>query len=83
MTHSIQIFLNTACEPVILKRSIKVALFVGTILMFINHGDMLFSGYLDSTRFLKIALTYCVPFCVSTQASVFATLQARKKEIQK
>ncbi|GAB3532003.1 nitrate/nitrite transporter NrtS [Photobacterium alginatilyticum] len=83
MTHSIQIFLKTACETLILKRSIKVALFVGTVLMFINHGDMLLSGHLDKTRFFKIVLTYCVPFCVSTQASVFATLQARNKEIHK
>ncbi|WP_159737098.1 nitrate/nitrite transporter NrtS [Vibrio atypicus] len=72
-------FFKTAAEPAILKRSIKVSLIVGTILMFINHGDKLLGGGLDSTVIIKILMTYCVPFCVSTQASVSATLQARKK----
>ena len=72
-------FLKVAREPSILKRSIKVSLVVGTILMFINHGDKIFTGGVDSTILFKILLTYCVPFCVSTQASVSATLQSRKK----
>ncbi|WP_159653089.1 nitrate/nitrite transporter NrtS [Vibrio atypicus] len=72
-------FFKTAAEPAILKRSIKVSMIVGTILMFINHGDKLLGSGLDSTVIIKILMTYCVPFCVSTQASVSATLQARKK----
>ncbi|EKY4879174.1 nitrate/nitrite transporter NrtS [Vibrio vulnificus] len=71
-------FISTAKTPSILKRSIKVAAIVGTVLMMINHGDALFAGQVESERVLKILLTYMVPFCVSTQASVSATLAMRK-----
>ncbi|WED27295.1 nitrate/nitrite transporter NrtS [Vibrio sp. DW001] len=71
--------LNTAKQPSILKRSTKVALIVGTILMFINHGDAIFAGELESARLGKIIITYFVPFLVSTQASVTATLHAMKQ----
>ncbi|ENK2326064.1 nitrate/nitrite transporter NrtS [Vibrio vulnificus] len=71
-------FISTAKTPSILKRSIKVAVIVGTVLMMINHGDALFVGQVESERVLKILLTYMVPFCVSTQASVSATLAMRK-----
>ncbi|CAK2945637.1 nitrate/nitrite transporter NrtS [Vibrio splendidus] len=74
-------FIKTAGEPTILKRSLKVSFIVGTILMFINHGDKLLSSNIDATLIIKILMTYCVPFCVSTQASVSATLQSRKKVV--
>ncbi|ENM5749121.1 nitrate/nitrite transporter NrtS [Vibrio mimicus] len=71
-------FIATAKTPSILKRSMKVAAIVGTVLMMINHGDVLLAGQIESERVLKILLTYMVPFCVSTQASVSATLAMRK-----
>lgn len=70
----------TARTPSILKRSVKVALVVGTILMAINHGDALLMGEVEPARIGKILLTYLVPFCVSTQASVLATLNAQKTQ---
>jgi hypothetical protein len=30
----------------------------------INHGDVILAG--GSINYLKVALTYCVPFCVTT-----------------
>ena len=75
-------FIKTAGEPTILKRSLKVSMIVGTILMFINHGDKLLYSSIDATLIIKILMTYCVPFCVSTQASVSATLQSRKKAVK-
>ncbi|MEZ8306981.1 nitrate/nitrite transporter NrtS [Vibrio splendidus] len=74
-------FVKTAGEPTILKRSLKVSIIVGTILMLINHGEKLLSSNIDATLIIKILMTYCVPFCVSTQASVSATLQSRKKAV--
>ncbi|MEZ9464361.1 nitrate/nitrite transporter NrtS [Vibrio splendidus] len=74
-------FIKTAGEPTILKRSLKVSIIVGTILMLINHGEKLLSSNIDATLIIKILMTYCVPFCVSTQASVSATLQSRKKVV--
>ncbi len=61
-----------ACSEEVVKRSLKVALLVGTILAAINHGDLLFSGSVTEELFWKIPLTYCVPYAVSTYASVDA-----------
>ena len=71
--------------------SLKIAAFVGTLLLFINYGDTLLEcglkldewmngnisienivGIDDLGRkeLIKIALTYLVPYCVSTYTSV-------------
>jgi hypothetical protein len=50
------------------KRSVGVAVIVGTLLNFINQGDVLIRGaHVDA---LKIALTYLVPYCVATYGAV-------------
>ena len=56
------------------RRSAKVSLFVGTILIAINQGNLLLSGVFPSDLFWKIPLTYCVPYAVSTYAAVDAIL---------
>ena len=61
-----------ALEGRVLKRSLKVSVFVGTILMLINHGDKILNGTIEMDILIKIAVTYCVPFCVSTYSSVAA-----------
>ena len=61
-------------RPDIVRRSLKVAVLVGTILALINHGDRMLSGSLDGEAALKIVLTYLVPYCVSTWASVQTAL---------
>ena len=48
----------------------KVALVVGTILALINHGPALLALELTRQQILQIALTYLVPYCVSTYSSV-------------
>lgn len=65
-----------ACEHQIVRRATRVALVVGTILVAINHGDRIWRGTLDTLAWAKIALTYCVPYCVSTYSAVSA-LRAR------
>jgi hypothetical protein len=45
---------------------------VGAILITINHGDAILRGEVNSTRLWKMALTVCVPYCVSTISSVQA-----------
>ncbi len=70
--------LDVAFSPAIVQRSIKVSLLVGSILMMINHGDALLAGDLDQTRIMKILLTYIVPYLVSTQAGVAATLEFKQ-----
>ena len=60
---------RTALRGDIVRRSLKVGAVVGTILVTINQGDALLAEIVT-----KILLTYCVPYCVSTYASVSAVL---------
>jgi len=48
------------------RRSLKVAVVVGTVLTLLNQGDTLFSGAWPNALYWKIPLTYCVPFLVAT-----------------
>jgi hypothetical protein len=60
------------------RRSFYVALVVGTVLNLINQGDaMLGAGSID---WLKIALTYCVPYLVCTYGAVTAQIAQRKSD---
>lgn len=56
------------------QRSLWVAVVVGTILNLINQGDALVSG--QHLNFTKIALTYIVPYLVSTYGAVSFRLHA-------
>ena len=60
-----------------LRRSIVIALVVGTILTAINQGNVLLDGNFPSSLYWKIPLTYCVPFCVATAG---ALLNARSTQ---
>ena len=68
-------WLATAREPSIVRRSLRVAAVVGTLLVAINHGDRALAGALTPGAWLKIALTYCVPYGVATFAAVQAVRQ--------
>ena len=63
-----------AIRPDIRARGIRVALIVGTVLAAINQGDIILHGTVTPTVISKILLTYCVPYCVSTYASVEAVI---------
>ena len=65
-------FLTIAMRTDVRSRATKVALLVGTILVVINQGDVILAGTLTAMHWLKIALTYCVPYCVSTYSAVGA-----------
>jgi hypothetical protein len=54
------------------QRSLYLALIVGTILNVNNQGDALIS--FSGIDWLKIALTYCVPYAVCTYGAVSARL---------
>ena len=61
-------------------RAIKFACVVGVILAAINHGDHIISGKMTFNNWLKIAITFCVPYCVSTFSSVLAI---KKEQVSK
>lgn len=49
-----------------LGRSFRIALVVGTVLVAINQGDVLFHRPRDPALIWKVPLTYLVPFTVAT-----------------
>jgi hypothetical protein len=62
--------------PGVPRRSLIAAIVVGTILNLINQGDALFAGrHLD---WLKVVLTYIVPYCVATYGAVAFRLEAMR-----
>jgi len=69
-------FLSIATRPAILKRSIIVAVIVGTILNLINQADVITGS--AAFNLLKCLLTYLVPFCVSTYGSVTAIMEMQR-----
>jgi len=62
-----------ACSNGVPRRSLYVALIVGTILNVINQGDALL-GF-ASINWFKIILTYCVPYLVCTYGAVSVQLK--------
>lgn len=59
------------------QRALIVALTIGTLLNLINQGDALIAG--RALDWLKIALTYIVPYCVNTHGAVTARLATRQQ----
>lgn len=82
MTH--QVIWSDAVRPAlgwsIAKRSILVAIVVGSILNLVNQGDALFSG--GTVSFWKLGLTYCVPFCVATYGAICTMISADHPEMR-
>ena len=70
-------WLAIAFEKPVRKRALKVAVLVGLILATINHGDAMLSGSMTMTVWIKIALTFVVPYCVATFAAVQAIREQR------
>ncbi len=62
----------------VMRNSLIVGAVVGTILNAINQGDRMGEGG-DPVDWIKVALTYCVPFCVSTWGSYAAMRMFAKR----
>jgi hypothetical protein len=62
------------------RRSLIVALIVGTILNLINQGDEIVGeGHLNLT---KIILTFAVPYCVATYGAVSYRMSGTRTSCQ-
>ena len=68
-------WLAIALDPAVRGRAFKVALLVGSILAVINHGEVILAGQATLAVWVKIVLTFLVPYCVATFASVQAIRQ--------
>jgi hypothetical protein len=63
-----------------LRRTLQIALVVGTILTLINQADVIVRGDATAITWVKTSLNYCVPFIVSNLgllAGKRADLEAR------
>ena len=67
-------FGTLACRRSVAGRGVKFALVVGPILIAINHGDAILAGELESASYVKMGLTFLVPYAVSVCSSVGAVL---------
>ena len=72
-------WLELALTPPVVSRALRIAAVVGTILVAIDQGEVIITGGLTTKTALQIALTYMVPYLVSTYAAVEA-LRASKSQ---
>ena len=63
-------WLRTALRPGVVRRSLRVALVVGTLLVALNYADRIWRSDIGTLDWVKMILTYLVPYGVSTYASV-------------
>ena len=61
-------------------KAFLTACVVGTILTSINHGDQILSGNFPHP--VKVALTYCVPYIVTTWGAITGKLQRIATNVQ-
>ena len=72
-------FLRAATETKTVLTSAKVAFVVGTVLALINYGDRIFIHRdMMLSDWVKLALTYCVPFFVATYGAARYATQRRQ-----
>lgn len=65
-------FLDLALDPIVMRRAFIMALVVGSLLIAINHGRCILSNNFGAACFMASALTFFVPYAVSTYSSVLA-----------
>jgi hypothetical protein len=68
-------FFAAVLEKETIVTSARVALCVGSVLALINYGDrVLLRHDMRALDWIKLAVTYCVPYCVATYgAARYAT----------
>lgn len=70
-------YIKIAFQKAIVIDSLKVALVVGVILNLINQWQTIIDFHWSAVNYVKLALTFCVPYLVSTYASVKTELRNR------
>ncbi|TMK42618.1 MAG: hypothetical protein E6G56_00775 [Actinobacteria bacterium] len=64
-----------------LKRTVTVALTVGTVFFAMNQLMDVLAGNATLLTWLKVALTYLTPFCMSNFGILTATRQSRDRRL--
>ena len=65
--------LRVCAHPTHLRKTVTIALLVGTVLFAINQLDVVLGGRATGVVWFKVLLTYLVPFCVSNYGILVAT----------
>lgn len=60
-------FLVCLIDRVTVRRASRISVVVGTLLVILNHGDLLWAG--SAPALWKVVATYCVPYCVSSYST--------------
>lgn len=60
-------------HPPHLRKTVTIALLVGTVLFCINQLDVVLRGDATTAVWIKSAITYLVPFCVSNAGVLVAS----------
>lgn len=68
--HNFKLILEIIFTKSLLIRALKIAFVVGIILNIINQGDLIFKLDFENINFLKMGLTFIVPFCVSMYTAI-------------
>ncbi len=68
-------WMRLAMQRSVVRRAVSVTAVIGTVLITINHGDVLLSGDISMERLIRMCLTVLVPYGVSTYSSVEAIRQ--------
>lgn len=61
-----------------LRRTVRIALVVGTILTLINQLDVFVRGDATALTWVKVGLNFVVPFCVSNLGVLAGTKTASR-----
>ena len=56
-----------------LRKTVKIAAIVGTLLSLINQGSVIFGGDATAATWVRVGFNYVVPFCVSSVGFLSAT----------
>lgn len=71
-TEPVPSFWEVASARNTVMRALRIALIVGVLIAIINHGDRIVMQGMNAMDWLKCALTFLVPYAVSTYSSVQA-----------
>lgn len=62
--------IETKLSKKIITKALRISLVVGIILNIINQGELIITLDFANISFLKIFLTFMVPFCVSMYTAI-------------
>ena len=74
-----QDFLKYALMRATVIRALKVACLITPILTLFNHYDKMMMGDIAARFWFQVALTFVVPYCVSTYSSAMAGLEEQRR----